>query len=201
VLRTGRICRFVRTGTRVAASSAVSGAVVALLMLPGCASSGGSGAAASVRATPAALGSNSVPATSQLNASQAAAAREFGVLMLQGDALGNAPNPQNSGGVGANDLANFAATKTLVMKAIVVLQSVSWPTTIAPDVQNWIASGTSALADVAALTALPTGSVTGAPGASALSSAIHDLSAWSKADTRVRAEFGLPPDKGSVPSP
>jgi hypothetical protein len=80
-----------------------------------------------------------------------------------------------------------------------VLQSVSWPTTIAPDVQNWIASGTNAMADVAALTALPTASVTAPPGASVLSSAIHDLTAWSNADTRVRADFGLPPDKGSVP--
>lgn len=120
--------------------------------------------------------------------------------MLQADALNNAPNPQNSVGVGANDLANFATAKTLLTKAFLVLQGVSWPPNIAPDVHNWIASETKALADVTSFTALPSASVT-ASGGAALSAVMVDLEAASNADNRLRADFGLPPSASALASP
>lgn len=171
-----------------------------MLVLAGCSPSGSPGAAASVQATASAVGPNSVSMGSHLSASQASAARQFGALMSQADALNNAPNPQNSAGVGANDLANFATAKTLLTKAVLVLQGVTWPPNIAPDVHNWIASETKALADVTAFTALPSASVTASAGA-ALSAVIVDLEAASNADNRLRAEFGLPPSASALASP
>jgi hypothetical protein len=171
-----------------------------LLAVAGCTSAASAGSTASARGTTSVLNSGPV-VTAQLDASQTAAAREFGVLLAQGDALGDSPNPQNSVGVGANDYANFAASKVLVMKAIVVLQSVSWPSNVAPDVQAWIAAVTKAEADVATVTALPAASATAGPGASALSATIIDLTAWSNAEASIRADFGLPPEESTPPSP
>jgi len=198
VLRTG--CGRGRTaaGGRFAINPAALSITAALVALAGCASSASPGAAASVQATASAV---SVFVSSHLSASQASAARQFGALMLQADALNNAPNPQNSTGVGANDLANFATAKTLLTQAVVVLKSVSWPSGIAPNVQTWIASETKVLADVTALTALPSASVTASPGASLLSEAIGDLDAASNADNRLRADFGLPPSASALASP
>ena len=136
-----------------------------------------------------------------LDARQTGAAHEFGVLLAQGDALDNSPNPQNSVGVGANDYAYFAMSKALVTKAIVVLQSVSWPSNIAPDVQAWIAAVTKAEADVAPFTAPPPASTTARPDASALAATISDVTAWSNAEARLRADFGLPPQESAPPSP
>jgi hypothetical protein len=201
VLRTGGGRGRTAAGGRFATNPAALSTAVALLVLAGCSSSASPGAAASVQATASAVGSNSVFVASHLSASQASAARQFGALMSQADALNNAPNPQNSTGVGANDLANFATAKTLLTQAVVVLRSVSWPPSIAPDVQTWIASETKVPADVTAFTALPSASVTASPGASLLSEAIVDLEAASNADNRLRADFGLPPSASALATP
>lgn len=200
VLRTGGGRGCTAAGRHFAMTAAPLSAVVALLVLVGC-SSPSRGAAASAQATASAVGSNSAFVASHLSASQASAARQFGALMLQADALNNAPNPQNSVGVGANDLANFATAKTLLTKAFLVLQGVTWPPNIAPDVHTFIASETKVLADVTSFTALPSASVTASPGASLLSEAIVDLEAASNADNRLRADFGLPPSASALASP
>lgn len=200
MLRTGGGRGCTAAGRRFPATPAALSTAATLLLLAGCSSSTSSGAAASVQATASAVSSNSVFVASHLSASQASAARQFGALMLQADALNNAPNPQNSVGVGANDLANFATAKTLLTKAFLVLQGVSWPPNIAPDVHNWIASETKALADVTSFTALPSASVT-ASGGAALSAVMVDLEAASNADNRLRADFGLPPSASALASP
>lgn len=201
VLRTGGGSGCTAAGRHFAMTAAALSTAAALLLLAGCSSSTSSGAAASAQATASAVGSNSAFAASHLSASQASAAHQFGALMLQADALNNAPNPQNSAGVGANDLANFATAKTLLTKAFLVLQGVTWPPNLAPDVHTFIASETKTLADVTALTALPSASVTASPGASLLSEAIIDLEAASNADSRLRADFGLPPSASALASP
>lgn len=92
-------------------------------------------------------------------------------------------------------------SKTLVTKAIAVLRSVNWPSNIAPDVQAWIGAVTKAEADVAPFTAPPSASKTARPDASALAASINDLTAWSNAEARLRADFGLPPEDSAPPSP
>jgi hypothetical protein len=175
------------------------GVAAVLLALTGCTSSASPAPTAPAQTTGSALGSSPAVAV-KLDASQAAAAREFGALMAQGDALGDAPNPQSSAGVGANDAANAAASEVLITKAIVVLKSVTWPSIVAPDVQAWIAGVTKAEAEIAAFTAFPAASKTAGPGASALAATINDLTAWSNAEARLRADFGLPPEESAPPS-
>jgi len=171
-----------------------------LLAVAGCTSSAKAGSTTSADGTTSALSSSPV-VIAGLNASQTAAARAFGVLLAQDDALANSPNPQNSVGVGANDYAYFAVSKALVTKGIVVLQSVSWPSNIAPDVQAWITAATKAETDVAPYTAPPSASATAKPDASALAATISDVTAWSNAEARLRADFGLPPQESAPPSP
>ena len=175
------------------------GVAAMLLAVAGCTSSAKAGSTISDDGTTSVLSSSQV-VTVGLDASQTAAAREFGVLLAQGDALDNSPNPQNSVGVGAHDYAYFAVSKALVTKAIAVLQSVNWPSNIAPDVQAWIGAVTKAEADVAPFTAPPSASTTVRPGASALAADIDDLTAWSNAEARMRADFGLPPEESAPPA-
>jgi hypothetical protein len=176
------------------------GVAVMLLAVAGCTSSAKAGSTTSADGTTSALTPSPV-VIAGLDASQTAAAREFGLLLAQGDALDNSPNPQNSVGVGANDYAYFAVSKTLVTKAIAVLQSVKWPSNIAPDVRAWIGAVTKSEADVAPFTAPPSASTTARPDASALAASINDLTAWSNAESRLRADFGLPPEDSAPPSP
>jgi hypothetical protein len=136
--------------------------------------------------------------SARLNEAQAAAASEFRSLLLQADAV-NAYSSSEPGDERVNDQANLVTYTALLAKAANVLKSVTWPASIAADVQPWIASTRSTFTDAAALLALPSGSANAPANAGMVDKTFKDMIAFDDANERIRADFGLPPDQTDFP--